>query len=522
MRPTRSAYLILGFLALAVSAPLLSLITVGAFSGEGSFDFAFWQSRYIRRVVTFSLWQASLSTLLSVGLGLLVARSLAHHGDFFLRSLLLKLFGLPLVVPSVVAVMGVVSVYGSSGWIPLGRSLYGLNGILLAHLFFNLPLAVRLLLPVWQSIPSHHWKMSEQLGLNQWHQFKYLEWPALRESLPGIALLVFMLCLTSFAVVLTLGGGPRSTTLEVAIYQSLRFDFDPSKAVILALLQLALCLLVAWASSRFHKLPEVEITLPQVQLRSQTTSPRLYSIIIILAALFVGMPLLAMLIDAFNGPLLKVLGNLQLWQSAVFTLVIGLSSATLSVVAAWLLLDTSSDLVLAGRPKKAGMIELAGSIVYVVPPLVIGTGLFVLMAPWLNVFDWAIPIVILINTMMGLPFVIRTLGPAMRQSKSRYQRLCHTLSLSGWNRFRIVDWPLLRKPTGLSAALVAAMAMGDLGVIALFGTPDTTTLPLLLYQQLGAYLIPNAAVTAAFLLFFCLAIFWLLERGIGGRADAET
>ena len=68
-------------------------------------------------------------------------------------------------------------------------------------------------------------------------------------SMVGMAfismLLVFMLCLTSFAVVLTLGGGPKSTTLEVAIYQSLRFDFEPTRAVVLALLQLCLCLLVA-------------------------------------------------------------------------------------------------------------------------------------------------------------------------------------------------------------------------------------------------------------------------------------
>lgn len=518
----KSAYPVLGLLALVVLIPMLGLLIVGGWSGDQFIDVEFWQSRYLQRVLTFSLWQAFLSAVLSVGLAVLVARALAHQGHFLFRKLLLKLFGLPLVVPSVVAVMGVVSVYGSNGWLPLGRSLYGLNGILLAHLFFNLPLAVRLLLPVWQSIPPHHWNMSDQLGLSRWQQWKYLEWPALRESLPGILLLIFMLCLTSFAVVLTLGGGPRSTTLEVAIYQSLRFDFDPSRAVALALLQLALCLLVAWGASRFQKIPEVEITVSGSKLQRLSSNRLMNIIFIYFAAIFVGLPLLAMIIDALNGPLLKVLSNPALWQSALFTLTIGLSAACLSVVAAWMLLNTSSDFVLIGQKRKAGMIELAGSVVYVVPPLVIGTGLFVLMAPWLNVFDWAIPIVILINSMMGLPFVIRTLGPAMRQSKSRYHNLCQSLSLSGWHRFKIVDWPILRKPAGLSAALVAAMAMGDLGVIALFGTPESTTLPLLLYQQLSAYRIPDAAVTAAFLLFFCLLVFWIMESGIGGKERVEA
>jgi len=151
---------------------------------------------------------------------------------------------------------------------------------------------------------------------------------------------------------------------------------------------------------------------------------------------------------------------------------------------------------------------------------VIGTGIFVLLSPYVDVFEWVYPVVVLVNAMMGLPFVIRTLSPAMRQNQMRYQFLCQSLALSGWNRFRIVDWPLLRRPVGLSAALVAALAMGDLGVIALFGTPDTATLPLLIYQQMGAYLIPQATVTALVLLGLCLLVFWGLERSIGGKTDA--
>ena len=64
--------------------------------------------------------------------------------------------------------------------------------------------------------------------------FRLVEWPQLRAALPGVALLIFLLCAASFAVVLTLGGGPRATTLEVAIYQSLRADFDPQRAAALA------------------------------------------------------------------------------------------------------------------------------------------------------------------------------------------------------------------------------------------------------------------------------------------------
>ncbi len=514
------AGLVLGLLAIFVIAPLAGLINLGAMPGYEPGDLQFWQSAYIRRVLFFSLWQALLSTLCSVLPAILVARAFAQQPSFPLRALLLRLFALPLVVPAVVAVMGVVSVYGSDGWIPLGRSLYGLAGILLAHVFFNLPLAVRLLLPHWQAIPRHHWQLAEQLGMNAWQRWRFLEWPALREGLPGVMLLVFMLCLTSFAVVLTLGGGPRSTTLEVAIYQSLRFDFDPVRAVVLALLQLTLCLLVAGVTLKMQRLPEVEITIDTVAQTSRPGFRPLQLALILLAAIYVSMPLLSMLLDALAGPLSSVIANRALWQSIANTLLIGLSAAALSVTAGWFLLRYSASLAYDGQPGRARLVDLAASIVYVVPPLVLGTGMFVLLSPHIDVFSWVYPIVITINALMGLPFVIRTLGPAMRQNHARYHLLCQSLALAGWNRFRYLEWPLLRQPLGLSLALVAALAMGDLGVIALFGTPDTATLSLLIYQQLGAYLIPHATVTALLLLVLCLAVFWLLERGIGGRANA--
>jgi thiamine transport system permease protein len=516
------AGLVLAMLALMVLAPMAGLLHLSALPGYETVDLRFWESGYLRRVVYFSLWQALLSTLFSVLPAILVARAFAMQPDLPLRRLLLGMFALPLVVPAVVVVMAVVSVYGSDGWLPLGRSLYGINGILLAHVFFNLPLAVRLLLPQWQAIPQHHWQLGEQLRMNSWHRFRFIEWPMLREALPGVMLLVFMLCLTSFAVVLTLGGGPRSTTIEVAIYQSLRFDFDPAKAVVLALLQLGLCMLVAMLTLKLQRMPEVEMAISTPQ-RSRASLFRWFNLgIIVLATLYVGMPLLSLLIDALRGPIGETLGDTRLWQAFTNTLLIGLSAALLSVTAGWFLLQYSASLAHEGRNKGARLVDLAGSIVYVVPPLVIATGLFVLLSPHVDVFDWVYPIVIAINALMGLPFVIRCLGPAIRQNHARYHRLCLSLALQGWNRFRYVEWPLLRRPLGLAIALVAVLAMGDLGVIALFGSTRSSTLALMIYQQLGAYLVAQATVTAVLLLLLCLGIFVFLERGIGGKRDAEN
>ncbi|MGL5993220.1 MAG: thiamine/thiamine pyrophosphate ABC transporter permease ThiP, partial [Aeromonas sobria] len=69
---------------------------------------------YLRHVLGFSLGQALLSTLLSLGLAIPVARALARR-RFTGRTLLIKLFGLSLVLPVIIAIFGIVAVHGKQG-----------------------------------------------------------------------------------------------------------------------------------------------------------------------------------------------------------------------------------------------------------------------------------------------------------------------------------------------------------------------------------------------------------------------
>ncbi len=63
----------------------------------------------------------------------------------------------------------------------------------------------------------------------------------------------FMLCFASFATVLSLGGGPKATTIELAIYRALSFDYDPARAAMLALIQMLCCLGLVLLSQRLSK-----------------------------------------------------------------------------------------------------------------------------------------------------------------------------------------------------------------------------------------------------------------------------
>jgi len=243
---------------------VIAVLVAGAFfalaagvAGDGGALAALGQS-YIWRAARFTLVQAVLSTALSVGLAIPAARALARNPAFPGRRLLLLLLTVPLALPSLVAVFGIVTVWGRAGWFAsltgIAPPLYGLTGILAAHVFFNLPFAVLMLTARLEAVPAETLRLAGQLGFGPRETWRLIEWPAIRAGLPGAAAVILLICVTSFTVILTLGGGPWATTLEVAIYQSLRFDFDPPRAVLLALLQMALCLALILAFNHFRRL----------------------------------------------------------------------------------------------------------------------------------------------------------------------------------------------------------------------------------------------------------------------------
>src|SRR6056297_2683703 len=228
----------------AIVAPLLAV----AFSAEAGRGFgpADWTA------IRFTLVQAALSALCSVALAVPVARALARR-RFAGRRLLIALLGAPFILPVIVAVLGLIQVFGRAGWISTALGwiglppvqIYGLHGVVLAHVFFNLPLATRLILQAWQEVPAERFRLAAQLNVDGWAMIRLIEGPMLRRIVPGVLAVIFAICLTSFAVALTLGGGTRATTVELAIYQAFRFDFDLGRAALLSVVQIGLTLAAA-------------------------------------------------------------------------------------------------------------------------------------------------------------------------------------------------------------------------------------------------------------------------------------
>jgi thiamine transport system permease protein len=343
--------------------------------------------------------------------------------------------------------------------------------------------------------------------------FRTLEWPLLKQIVPGVAALVFVICLTSFAVALTLGGGPRATTVELAIYQAFKFDFDLGRAASLAVVQLVLA--GGAALIALSVIPAISIgggiDRPVQRWDAESGLQRSLDIgIIVLSALFLLLPLGAVVLRGLAG-----LGQVpvSVWHAAGTSVYV----ATISVVVLGLL-----ALPMAGwiASRRTGGVEAIGLLGLSASPLMIGTGWFILINPLADPVQLALPVTALVNALMAMPFALRIMVPRLRDTVQDYGRLGESLGMRGWPLWRWLILPRLRAQIGFAAGLTGALSVGDLGVIALFADPDRATLPLQMYRLMGAYRMEAAAGAALILLVLALGVFWICDKG--GRWHAEA
>ncbi|MDX8349167.1 thiamine/thiamine pyrophosphate ABC transporter permease ThiP [Cognatiyoonia sp. IB215446] len=494
----------------AVAAALVLLLTLGTLAAvawraewQGGLAAADWAA------IRFTVSQALVSAALSVLLAIPVARALARR-RFVGRKLLITLLGAPFLLPVIVAVLGLLAVFGrggilnsalaSLGFEPI--SIFGFHGVVLAHVFFNLPLAIRLILQGWLAIPAERFRLAATLNASVW---RMLEWPMLRAVVPSAFLVIFLICLTSFAVALTLGGGPRATTVELAIYQALRFDFDLGRAALLACIQFGLCVLAAFIAWRVSIIDAMGAGLDRVVQRWDLRWPALDYAMIATAALFLLVPLAMVVLRGLPG--LTDLPR-SIWDAALRSVLVATGSAILCVAMALALSLRGGALVAI-----IGVLPLAAS------GLVVGTGAFLIVFPFIRPADVALLVTMLVNATLALPFALRAIAPAVAAVREDFGRLALSLRLTGWAWLRIVVIPRIRRPLGFAAGLAAALSMGDLGVIMLFAGQAQETLPFAMYRLMGAYRMEAAAGAALLLVALSLALFWICDRG--GRTDVD-
>lgn len=502
-------------LALCLLLTALSFYGLIGF-GRGGLDSRLLGDPYFYAVLEFSLKQAGLSALLSVLLAWPVARALHYHPGLPLRQGFLRLCLLCFVMPTLILITGLVALLGRSGLITplLGDdwNLYGLNGILIAHVYLNLPFAVRALLLALQHIPDASWKLAAQLKLSSSQRLRLIEWPALQASLLPLFGFIFVLCFNSFAVVLALGGGPRATTLEVAIYQALKYDFNIPEALTLAWTQLliagSLFLLLARLGSA-HWLGADSARRQRTPIPSRARQ-WLHALVYFAAGLFLLLPIAALMPGLFGADLIRF-DWLAILRPALVSVVLGLLSGLGALTAAYLMLVPIRRARLEGRRHRTLLLEWLSTHALVAPALVLSVGLYILLLPRLDLDLYGILLVLLLNTAVVIPFAIQQLRPRLLQFDRQYDRLGRSLKLGHRQRLAI-EWPFVRRACAASFALVMLLAMGDVAIFSIFGSEYWTTLPWLIYGYAGTYRLEAASVASILLLALCTLVLMVFER----------
>ncbi|WP_196260490.1 hypothetical protein [Pelagibacterium limicola] len=518
-RPWRPGRRIAGrTIALAVALLIAALLAALAVAGQ-RFPTTGSAALDIAHLLRMSALQAGLSTILSLIAGMLLAWSLDRL-RFSGRGFVVGLLSTALVLPSLVVISGLIAIWGRNGWVnfiftPLGLSsgsmIFGLGGILAAHVLLNGALAARVFLDRLEAIPPEKLKLGRSLGLSPLRRLAIIDLPALASSVPGVGATIFLLCFTSFPIVLVLGGGPANQTLEVAIYESVRLDFDLGRAVVLALVQLLACAAIIIPATRFAPISTLfgRRSLLHWPDRGFTATLQ-WIVLVILLALFI-FPLLAVLARGLGPAMVSVLQRDAFWQATATSLTLGSLSAFLAVALA-VGLGMSRALEPANAPARA-LLGLPVFAYLAVPAVVLALGFFLLARLLFIPTGIAAPIVLVIaNALLALPFAFAILSPPLEALAKRNEKLIRSLGLSGRDQWTRIEWPLLGRPAGYALAVSFVFSLGDLGVISLFGTADFSTLPWLMYRAFGAYRTQDAEAIAALLLILSLAAFLAIPK----------
>jgi len=481
-----------------------------------------WQDAHLQWRVGWTLLQALVTCVLCLVLGLPMAWVLARL-EFGGRMAWQRALMLPFVVPTLVAALGVLALWGPRGLLgaPLAQLGWTLEGgpwlLLLGNLFFNLALVVRAGMDGLAQVSAQRVAAARTLGATPWRAFWRVEWPSMAPWLASALCLVFLYCFTGFGLALVLGG-QRWATVEVEIYTLIAHELALARAASLAVTMLALTAGVAWAYAWLERRlanPARITPVPRRPLQGWGVWG-IWTLALSSWLLLCGAPLLALLLRALQaawlGQGMAVLNEADTWLAL---------GNTLRFTGMALVLATLLGLLhaLAGQAMRrfapAALTWRASAYApLVVSPVALAFGLLLVYPQWLA--SW--PLLVSAYALLAYPFVAKALSAALDAMPDQWAQAAATLGARPVRVFWRVTLPLLRPALRRGMAFAAATMLGEFAVSLLLARPEWLTLSTLIYQRLGRPGSANldaALVLSAGLMFLALLVFGLIE----GRAD---
>jgi thiamine transport system permease protein len=437
-----------------------------------------------RGVVWFTVWQAAVSTAITVMVGLPGAYVLSRL-RFPGRAAVRALVTIPFVMPTVLV---------ASAFLALGvhRSL---GAILLAHVFFNYAVVVRVVGELWSHLDPHEEDAARVLGASRWRVFRSVTLPALRPGIVAASTITFLFCFTSFGVILLLGGPTRST-IETEIYRQTTRFLDLPLAAALSIVQLVTVIVLLWLVGRFQRraaAPHRLRAARDVEHRPRTVADRaLLGVNLLVMAALLGLPLGVLVVRSLTPPSGFGLGYYRALShvregSTLFVApleAVG-NSLRYAAIASAIAVVVGGLAAWAGVRSRSRWLEGVLAIPLGVSAVTLGFGfLIALDTPPLDLrgSQWLVP---LAQALVALPFVVLLTTPVLRAIDPRVREAAATLGASPVRVRRAVDLPIAARALIGAGAFAFAISLGEFGATAFIVRPETPTLPIVVYRLLS-------------------------------------
>jgi thiamine transport system permease protein len=538
------------FLILFYFYPLISILAL-SFAPEGQFSLQtlsqLASTRRYLQTFWFTTWQAALSTLLTVVLALPGSYIFARY-DFPGKALIQALSTVPFVLPTMVVSLAFSALVGPRGalnlvlmrLLGLGRPPLDLQNtlvlILLAHVFYNYTLVLRIVGTYWSNLSPRLQEAARMLGGSRWQAFREVTLPLLSPSIVAAAVLVFVFDFTSFGIILVLGG-PRFATLEVAIYRQTVHYLNLPVAAALSLVQILFTFGLMAAYTRLQASSGLPMELQSrraTQRRPRGWRERVFvGANLALIVVLLVTPLMALVERSLSlgGPIsLRFYGELfRNPRSSVFYVPpvaavqnsVGFALATVGLSVALGLMATAvladGDSARSGRPQVRRVQRLLDPILMLplgTSAVTLGLGYIVALdEPPLNLRTSPL-LVILAHTLVALPFVVRSVLPARRSIRPQLREAAAILGASPWRVWREVDLPIVARAVLVGAVFAFTVSMGEFGATSLIARPERPTMPVAIYRFLtrpGTVNYGQALAMSTLLMLVCTLGFLVIE-----------
>ncbi|NLZ77151.1 MAG: iron ABC transporter permease [Spirochaetales bacterium] len=499
---------------------------------------------YTQRILLFTLKQALYSTLASLVIGLPGAYILATY-SFRGKKLIRALATIPFVLPSILVVLGFVIFFGNTGTLntilmkvfdlddPPVKILYSFAAIILAHAFYNFPIVMSIVATAWEGLDTKLEAAAATLGSSPRKVLRTITLPRLFPSIISAAVLVFLFCFNSFAIILVLGGGPRFTTLEVEIYRQARMMGDPSGASALAIVSLLIngILFFGYALGQ-RKLTVAEPMVERAFEERRPTPIRTFFILLysLFTILFLLGPILAVLSRSFIGSASRAgeatfsitwyrqLLGLERPPGHMSSALAALINSTLIGVAVSILTVTLALLLsvsIVRRNKSSSALELFGMLPMMTSSVIIGLGYVLIARLFRPSLFGTYLLITLAHTVIAFPFALRTILPGVRSLPEAYLHASYTLGFSPGKTFRTIEIPLLRRTLLTAAIFSFALSLGEFNATLILSGSQVVTLPVVMYRLIGSYHFQGACALGSILIITSGLAFFLGEVAKG-------